>query len=228
MALFRNTPATVVPRAAAPSGLPIHVAELLFSKMSHDLASPAGAVENGLELLEEDAGDMQAEALKMVRDSAHSVASRLKFYRLSYGTPGGISCLGEAELRRIVTDFYASNPRLTFTLETVQPETSAAAKKLLLNLILCAGDSLVRGGTITAAAGPEHLIVTADSTDSARPPRTGVVVTGPKAPPPAELTAHTVQGWYTGWYAWKSRFRLSELVQESVITLAAHARIRLS
>jgi histidine phosphotransferase ChpT len=189
--------------------------------MSHDLASPAGAVENGLELLEEDAGEMQDEALQMVRDSARSVASRLKFYRMAYGTPGGISGLGEADLRRITTDFYASNARLTVQLTAVAPETPAQLKKLFLNLILCASDSLMRGGMLTASAGPDGLTVTADSTDSARPPRTGVVVTGPKAPPPAELTAQTVQGWYTGWYSWKCRTRLSETLDGSVLTLAA-------
>lgn len=226
MALFRsNTPAAAIaPRAAAPSGLPVQVVELLFSKMSHDLASPAGAVENGLELLEEDAdGDMQKDALQMVRDSARSVASRLKFYRLAYGAPGAAAGLGEDALCRIITDFYASNNRITFVLSSLPAETPPAVKKLLLNLILCAGDSLTRGGTITAAAGPDGLTVTADSADSARPPRTGVVVTGPKAPPPAELTAHTVQGWYAGWYSWKCRMRLSETLEGAILTLGATA-----
>jgi histidine phosphotransferase ChpT len=234
MALFRSKPAPsadapAVPRSSkpaghkptgnTPTGMPVQVAELLFSKMSHDLASPVGAAENGLELLAEDAGGMQDEALAMVRDSAHTVASRLKFYRLAYGTPGGNTSMGAAELGRLITDFYASMPRLHFTMQTLEPETSPLLKKLLLNLILCGSDSLPRGGTLVAAVSGGELVVTAASADTTRPPRTGVVVTGPKAPPPAELTPYTVQGWYTGWYAWRNHLRISETLEGATLTL---------
>ena len=49
----------------------LRAVELLASRLCHDLVGPVGAVNNGLELLEDDMDDMWAEALKL---AAHSGA----------------------------------------------------------------------------------------------------------------------------------------------------------
>lgn len=199
--------------------MPAFVAELLFSKMSHDLASPAGAVENGIELLEESTGEMATEALGIIQQSAHAVSSRLKFYRLAYGTPGGLAGMGEPDIRRLLTEFYATARRLTVELALLDADVAPERKKLLLNLVLCLEDALPRGGIIQITATPEHLILNASTGDVARPPKAGIVLAG--LPSPEGLSPHSVQQWYGNWYAHQNGMTLSEVVTGDSLTLEA-------
>src|SRR5690606_41723778 len=74
------------------------LAALLCSRVCHDVISPVGAINNGLELLDEGAAD--ADALDLIRTSALNAAVRLKFARLAFGASGSVGAsidTGEAE-----------------------------------------------------------------------------------------------------------------------------------
>ena len=64
--------------------------ELLSSRICHDLVSPVGAVNNGIEFME-DAGDDKdsiAQATELISHSAQSAAARLQVFRIVYGAGG--------------------------------------------------------------------------------------------------------------------------------------------
>ena len=61
----------------------IHLAQLLCSRLCHDLVGPAGAVNAGLELAED--GDLDGDALDLVTSSAAEVTRRLAFFRIAFG-----------------------------------------------------------------------------------------------------------------------------------------------
>ena len=65
----------------------LQVVQLLCSRLCHDLAGPAGAVHNGVELLEELGGEDGA-ALGLVATSVEQLNGRLGFYRLAFGLGG--------------------------------------------------------------------------------------------------------------------------------------------
>ena len=67
----------------------LRLAELLASKLCHDLVGPVGAVNNGMELLAEDDLLMGDEAVKLASSSAQQAGTVLQFYRLAYGASGG-------------------------------------------------------------------------------------------------------------------------------------------
>ncbi|MBY0354746.1 MAG: hypothetical protein K2Q12_03345, partial [Rickettsiales bacterium] len=73
------------------------IAELLCTRLCHDLTGPIGAVNNGAEFLEEEDFEMNADALKLMTDSAREAVSRLQFYRQAYGVvkESGDVALGE-------------------------------------------------------------------------------------------------------------------------------------
>ena len=74
------------------------LAALLCSRLCHDIISPVGAINNGLELLDD--GGADGAALRLVRDSARKASARLKFARLAFGAAGSIGMVmdtGEAE-----------------------------------------------------------------------------------------------------------------------------------
>ena len=69
----------------------IDFAGLLCARLCHDLLSPIGALENGLELLaQENDPEMQAQCLDLLAQSSRAALNKLKFFRLAFGVAGGL------------------------------------------------------------------------------------------------------------------------------------------
>lgn len=137
----------------------VKVAQLLCSRLCHDLVSPAGAVNAGLELIAEGAAVAaaeRAEAMALVGKSARQVTRRLAFYRLAFGAGEGARSLTEA--LTAAADLLADGGvTLARGRGATPPALSADGTRLLLVLILVAAGTLPRGGTVTVdvAALPE-------------------------------------------------------------------------
>ena len=68
----------------------VDFASLLASRLCHDLLSPVGAFANGLELLaDEKDPEMRARCIELLEQSARTSTSKLKFFRLAFGSAGG-------------------------------------------------------------------------------------------------------------------------------------------
>src|SRR6185312_9911541 len=67
----------------------LDLASLLCSRLCHDLMSPVGALNNGIELLADETDpDMREKCLELLGDSARATANKLKFFRLAFGAGG--------------------------------------------------------------------------------------------------------------------------------------------
>lgn len=75
------------------------VLELIASRICHDLVSPVGAVNNGVELMQEMGEDAGQEAIELVATSAGQASIRLKLFRLSYGAAGTDKNIGFKDVR---------------------------------------------------------------------------------------------------------------------------------
>ncbi|MBW6525612.1 histidine phosphotransferase [Sphingomonas sp. RHCKR7] len=130
---------------------PVDFASLLCSRLCHDLLSPVGALNNGLELLNDETDpEMRARCLELLNESARVSANKLKFFRLAFGAAGGFGeRVDVREARQAVEGLLGDNKRLQLQWLIAEPELPKAAVKVLLNLALIAGDTLVRGGTVT-------------------------------------------------------------------------------
>lgn len=132
----------------------LDLAALLCSRLCHDLVSPVGAISNGLEILSDDndAG-MREQVLDLIGKSAEQTANKLQFFRLAFGAAGGFSEeLDFAEARRAVEAFLnGSRVELSWSIQ----EKSAAKTiiKILLNMVLLASESLIRGGELSVQKG---------------------------------------------------------------------------
>ena len=76
----------------------VDLAALLCSRVCHDIISPVGAINNGLELLDE--GGADEDAMKLIRTSARNASARLQFARIAFGAAGSAGKLidtGDAE-----------------------------------------------------------------------------------------------------------------------------------
>ena len=59
------------------------LAALLCSRICHDIISPVGALNNGLELLEE--GGADEDAMQLIQTSARNASARLQCCRIAFG-----------------------------------------------------------------------------------------------------------------------------------------------
>lgn len=128
----------------------IDLASLLCSRLCHDLLSPVGALNNGIELLaDEQDPDMRERCLELLTESARASANKLKFFRLAYGAGGGFGDeIDTREAKGALDGLYGAEKRIELGWLVADDRLPKGAVKLLLNLAMIAGDALVRGGRL--------------------------------------------------------------------------------
>ena len=133
---------------------PTDFASLLCSRLCHDLLSPVGALNNGLELLaDENDPAMRARCLELLADSAKASANKLKFFRLAFGAAGGFGeNVDPREAHGALAGLFGDNHRVKLGWLVEEPTLPKGAVKVLLNIAMIAGDALVRGGQLDIGA----------------------------------------------------------------------------
>lgn len=159
-------------------------ASLLCSRLCHDLLSPVGALNNGIELLaDEHDPEMRARCLDLLAESARASANKLKFFRLAFGAAGGFADVVDTrEARAAIEGLFGTDGRIQLGWMVDEPTMSKAALKVLLNIVLIAGDALVRGGSLDVGAEKSEagldIVVRAEGTRIVLDPELKKVLTG--------------------------------------------------
>jgi histidine phosphotransferase ChpT len=144
------------------------LASLLCSRLCHDLMSPVGALNNGIELLADETDpEMREKCLELLADSARASANKLKFFRLAFGAAGGFGeDIDTLEAQAALEGVFGPEKRIEFGWMVSSDKLPKGAAKLLLNLALLAGDALVRGGRLDVGAenrdGEVELVIRAE------------------------------------------------------------------
>ena len=137
-----------------PSMKPVDFASLLCSRLCHDLMSPVGALNNGIELLADETDpEMREKCLELLADSARASANKLKFFRLAFGAAGGFGEEVDTHEAEIALEgLFGPERRIELGWAVSEEKLPKDAVKLLLNLAMLAGDALVRGGRLDVGA----------------------------------------------------------------------------
>ena len=144
------------------------LASLLCSRLCHDLMSPVGALNNGIELLADETDpEMREKCLELLADSARASANKLKFFRLAFGAAGGFGEeIDTFEAQTALEGVFGREQRIELGWMVSGEKLPKGAAKLLLNLALLAGDALVRGGRLDVGAenrdGEVELVIRAE------------------------------------------------------------------
>ncbi|MFY8105928.1 MAG: histidine phosphotransferase family protein [Elstera sp.] len=126
---------------------------LVVSQLCHDLVSPIGAVNNGVELIEELGSTPDSEAFNLIAQSGQAAAAKLQCFRLAWGRGGASSDTRLADVRQVLIDYFAGETRIGLN----WPADAAAegvdyapgALQLLMNSVLAVATTLTRGGQIS-------------------------------------------------------------------------------
>lgn len=121
------------------------LAALIGSRICHDLISPIGAINNGLELLGMTGGATGPE-MELISDSVVNAAARIRFFRIAFGTAGE-QMVADNEARGVVNDM-AKSGRVRMRYEAVGQHSRQMIRLAFLAL-LCVEDALPYGGEIT-------------------------------------------------------------------------------
>ncbi|HEX8412808.1 MAG TPA: histidine phosphotransferase family protein [Sphingomicrobium sp.] len=142
----------------------VDFASLLCSRLCHDLLSPVGALNNGIELLaDEHDPEMRARCLELLAESARASANKLKFFRLAFGAAGGFGdAVDTREARLAIEGLFGQDRRIQLGWMVGDPAMPKVEIKILLNLALIAGDALVRGGRLDIGAEGGEIVVRAE------------------------------------------------------------------
>lgn len=212
----------VVPVPAKVESLDL--AALLCSRVCHDLISPVGAIVNGLEVMEDDNDqETKAFAMDLIKKSVRQASAKLQFCRLAFGAAGSAGAqidLGDAEkvargfLEDDKTSIQWNLPRLLLAKNRV---------KLLLNMLLIAGQSIPRGGKVSVDPVGEG------ETMGFRISATGGYAKVPQAVPEllaggshnGSVDAHAVQPFYTGLLAKDCGLTVSAGTEGDMIVVSA-------
>ena len=123
------------------------LAALLCSRICHDIISPVGAINNGLELLDE--GGADEDAMRLIRTSARNASARLQFARLAFGAAGSAGMQIDTGDAETVANAYFANEKAELDWKGERALLPKAKVKLLLNLLLIANAGIPRGGKLT-------------------------------------------------------------------------------
>jgi histidine phosphotransferase ChpT len=181
-----------LPTLSAPE-----LAALLASRLCHDIISPVGAVQSGLELLDEMPGD--AESMALVRSSTKSAVAKLQFARIAYGSSGSSTAQIDTGDAKSVAEGFMSFERADFSWTGERAYVPKNIAKLVLNLVVIANASVPRGKEVKVeveSLEPRvRIVLTATGTPLRVPAKFRQLLA--EEPQEEPIDAHGVQPYYT-------------------------------
>lgn len=137
----------------------LHLSELLTSRLCHDLITPIGAINTGLELFQETSPDDLTESdeiLNLILNSAQTASARISFYRIAFGSGGGKVSLGNA--RELIEKYFIRSKLQIHWNNRFQKDFSLDKwGRVLLNSVLWMSECAPRGGTLCIDFPKEDL-----------------------------------------------------------------------
>jgi histidine phosphotransferase ChpT len=188
----------------------LSLAELLCSRLCHDLSGLLGSLIGVLEIAREEQAD--SETLAVAEDTAVELTQRLKLLRAAWGRDSEPTDL--AELRMFADSLFA-NRRLRLDLIGMAEDAAFASGvgRLLLNVLLLAAESLPGGGTVALSGSPaDNVLVTIAGPRAAWPAGFVACLTDETGSWDDAITARHLQAPLTALIARRHGFRLSMLM----------------
>jgi histidine phosphotransferase ChpT len=122
------------------------LAALVGSRLCHDLISPVGAIQNGLELMQMSRVNPEAPEFKLVEDSCSHAIARIRYFRVAFGHAGESQQIGAQEIARMCNN-YVQGSRLRIECN-IEGDHDRPTVQLALLLVLCCETALPMGGEI--------------------------------------------------------------------------------
>ena len=179
----------------------LDLAALLCSRVCHDLISPAGAIVNGLEVLEESKDEeTKTFALDLIKKSARVASARLQFCRIAFGAAGSAGAQIDVGDAGSVAKGFIEDEKVKLAWNLPRVMLPKNRVKLVLNMLLIANQAIPRGGALTVdpigAGDSMGFRITATGLNARLPQTAMELLAGVAAG--GNVDAHAIQPYYAG------------------------------
>lgn len=201
--------------------IPTRASEILISKICHDLVSPVGAVNNGIEFLSEMGAEGLQDGLGLIQHSARQSSVRLQLFRMCYGAGGSdAKVTGKTIYETFMHYVEGTKCAMEWDLMNAMPDhdLQAGYLKTLLNLMVFAQESMPKGGVVTVTMDGETMVVTGKG--EVIKPKDGSIEALNNDLPVEDLTPKAIHGFITRAYADLFGFTVECNVREDAIILS--------
>src|SRR5690606_38058321 len=103
------------PSAETKENKSASVIELLASRICHDLVSPVGAINNGVEFMEDGGPDSMDEALGLISHSASQASAKLMAFRIAYGAGGRDANIKPEDIQKAFSALISADGKISQT-----------------------------------------------------------------------------------------------------------------
>jgi len=177
----------------------MRVVELLNARLCHELVSPVGAINNGVELLGEEDPDFVRDAIQLIGQSARKASQRLQFYRFAYGTNASASSSssGSPASGRDLSVGLFEETKVRCDWQAGAATLPSDWQRLACNMLVLAGEALPRGGSVVVRplrAGISGIEVVAEGDNVNVTPEMRAALE--QGAPVEELTSRTIQAYF--------------------------------
>ncbi|MBQ8870877.1 MAG: hypothetical protein IJ019_05830 [Alphaproteobacteria bacterium] len=137
------------------------VAELICTRISHDLIGNIGAVSNAVELLDDDPESV-ADVKPILEISSKVLSDRLKFFRLAFGLSNAVVKNIE-ELNAVAQNYVQTIGNRNFPINLDLQVNTPQIYKIVLLGIMSLADIFIKGGKILIKENSTNLMFDATS-----------------------------------------------------------------
>ena len=203
--------------------LDTRLAQLVCSRLCHDLAGLTGAIANGADLVAETTSGADAEAVALIGQSARQANARIAFFRMAFGANAPAQSL--AEIAALAEAMLAGGSARLLPLFSTAARMRIAPDgvRLALALVMVGAGALPRGGTIQIEAAEIAdgigVSLTATGIGAGLKPEIAAALEGSRAP--EALSPREVHAVWAGMIAGGLGGKVEMSKGESLVRLAA-------
>ncbi len=116
----------------------LKLAQLMCSRLCHDLITPVGAISTGLEIISESGDDIDPELLTLTAHSSQNAAQRLVYYRAAFGYTAISSLNSPQKLEQLLKEYlktYKINLQWQCDIESDGLQVLQDHARILVNIV---------------------------------------------------------------------------------------------
>jgi len=176
------------------------ISELLVSHICHDLVSPVGAINNGIEFIEEMGSSAVKDSMDLISSSCNQAAARLQCFRLCYGAAGSGGNVTYKDIRTVFENYIAgSRTVLNWDIDGPNSMYPEGYMKVVLNVLMLADAGIPAIGNLKISNHENgvEIVASGDKVDF----KEGVMSAYRKETSEQDLNPRTVHAYLTRVFA---------------------------
>ncbi len=133
------------------------LAEIISTRISHDLIGNIGALSSAIELIKENNNELDEETLKIIRTAEQTLKARQKFFRITFGLD--TKSLKSEALYDICQSYLSTVGSKLYPITLELKGISAELAKFLCLGVMIGAEVCIRGGNINIVVDKNNMII---------------------------------------------------------------------